>query len=557
MTTSIDILPDDLLLDIFLVAKDYHAREHPQIAISQVCKRWRSLALTNPLIWNKLHLDCNAPLAAGLSRNGHNKSISQIFLERSSPLLLDVVVVDEWDTLNHEAHADLLEPCASRASSLDMTCIRIYFPGLKDLFARIGPIACNIRSMKLSKYEVWYGAEELPSEAPAPFTMQLEMLTLAPSMCIACLPFPLGSITHLELREFLPTRSHLSFLFRNMPMLSTLAIEVDHLGLLAQHHFHSHESTIDFELEASPLIASSSLQKLALVFAQAQSKMECSCGLDFLDVQNLKYLELRLNGTSAPSKENSHQSTFRALNDRLLSLETLVLTSAELLAPGDNQKFICSSHAGGINLVIQTTPTFETHQKIMSSFAAIASLTYYLPSVTLPSHYDGAPVDVKERLRDISFPITFIPTPRWQTSFIDKPFHSHPLLMVSPTDELPSCEAVEFIRHTVKMAKGGQIPVRYVDSPSCLPGVISSESQDHSSSAIRNEWDDEEIDDGDGTEWLEPPDFEEFGWGEVDHDDYMDDVYGAGYGSDYEPDFYGGEELEDDGESDGGYEAYW
>ena len=264
-------------------------------------------------------------------------------------------------------------------------------------------------------------------------------------------------------------------------MLSTLVVEVDYPGHPSQHHFYAHDSTIDVELTHSSLIPPSSLQKLVLFLgAENQSWFECVCGLEFLDVRNVIYLELHsmftsplLSRHSSPS-QNHHLSIFEAWQDRLVSLESLVLSSPDLLDfTGGNRNLIRSSHAGGIHLAIQTVPTFETHQEVLSSFAEIASMTYYLPPVGLYSEYDGVPTHVKERLSSVLFPITFIPTPRWQILLGKKAFRLHPLLVKEPMDVQPSCETVDFIRHVVEISKGGEIPVRFIDSPSYPPGFLS------------------------------------------------------------------------------------
>ena len=144
MTTTIDVLPDDVLLCTFLVAKEHHSEKHPQIVISQVCKRWRNLALSNPLLWNKLYLENNGP------EDGTTicLRIAQTLSQRSSPLLMDVVIKAEFRTL---PYGRILEPCASRIRSLDINRVSIQFNDLKRLLEEIGPHATNLRSVKLPR----------------------------------------------------------------------------------------------------------------------------------------------------------------------------------------------------------------------------------------------------------------------------------------------------------------------------------------------------------------------------------------------------------------------
>ena len=541
MTTTIDVLPDDLLLEIFFIAREDRYALDSQIEISQVCKRWRSLALANPLLWNKIHLESSG----ARERSYFSVKTTPIFSQRSAPLLLDVVIKDE---LGSVPFAEILEPYASRIRSLDMTHMRVQFREFKSLLERIGQGASNLRSIQLPLQHRgdWEVEEELPSETPSIVPMKLESLVLSEEFCLECLPFPLGSITQLELRRFSPTRSRLAFIFRNMPALSTLVIEVDHDAQPSRHHFYHHK--IDIELETSSLIPSSSLQKQALHFG-AESWLECRCGLEFLDVRNLKFLELQQRsiwGQSNPSQADL-LSIFKAWKDRLLSLKHLFLSSLDVLdfTSGSGQKVTRSSLPGGIDVAIQTAPTFETHQGILSSFTEIASLTYYLPPIELRMQYDGVSADVKGRLGSVFFPITFIPTPRWRISLGERSFQSHPLLAM---EESPSCESVDFIRHVVEIAKGGEIPVRFIDSPSYSPGLLSRGQYDTDD---WNSWGNEAFDLAWGRVPVEGLGRDSDSYGELDDGDLSDfDVSGGGYGSwseDYEPEEDG---FEDDGQGE-------
>lgn len=199
MTTSIDVLPDDMLLNIFLVAKEHQFTQHPQIAISQVCKRWRSLALSNPLLWDKLYLENPGTLDSSqiCSRT------ARISSQRSSPLLLDVVIMDDFGAI---PYATILESFACRIRNLDMNRMRIQFKELKSLLERIGNVASNLRSMKLPRCENWDLEEDLLTDEALPLPMKLDKLALADSVCLECRPFQLSSITQLQLKEFVITR---------------------------------------------------------------------------------------------------------------------------------------------------------------------------------------------------------------------------------------------------------------------------------------------------------------------------------------------------------------
>jgi len=558
MTTTIDVLPEDVLLYIFLVAKERQSAQHPPIVISQVCKRWRSLSLSNPLLWNKLHLEnSGAEDGAAICLR-----IARTFSRHSFPLLLDVVIKDDFCTL---PHGRILEPYVSRIRSLDMNRVRIQFNDLKRLLEEIGPRAADLWSMKLPRCENWNDEDDLLTDKAAPLSTKLDRLALSSAVCLECCPFPLSYITHLELKEFSITRSRLTFIFRNMPILSTLAIEVDQPCHPGKHHFHFHESTIDTESNLSPLIPSSSLQKLTLFFGEDdQSWFECICGLEFLDVQNVKYLELHSPWSSlslslrSDRSQAHHLRIFEAWKDRLASLETLVLSSVDLLdLTGGSRKLIGSARPGGIDLVIQTPPTFKTYQDILSSFTAIASLTIYLPRVTSYLSSDSPCEDVGARPSTVTFPITFIPTPHWQIlPSGEVSSQSNPLLLTELTElteDHLSSESIVFIRHMAEVAKGGQIPVRFVDSPSYPPGFLLGVHYD------TDYWD------GWGKGWMDRDtlgkleityddefDDDSDGWGETGSEASLDDVYGGGYGSGVEEEEEEEEEFEDyDGPSCG------
>jgi len=112
-------------------------------------------------------------------------------------------------------------------------------------------------------------------------------------------------------------------------------------------------------------------------------------------------------------------------------------------------------------------------------------------------------------------------------------------------DEQPSCEPVDLIRHLADVAKGGHIPVCFVDSPSSLPSFLSRIKHDDLNWDV---WSDDDEYPG----YLE--DNDEDRWGDPDFEDYYDSdprYYGLGLVQSND-----GEEFEDGGESDGRYEVY-
>ena len=480
MTTSINTLPDDALLDIFFIAREHAPFSHPLIAISNICKRWRCLALSTPLLWNNLHLE-------GSQFGGSTEAriqITELYFQRSSPLLMDLVIKERSGTMRI---ARILEPYAPRIRGLDLDPSAISVYELKLILKLVGSRAIHLLSMQFPHlqfdYKPWNGddceeeeyEEEMPTEAPPPLPIQLEILALPRETCLECLPFPISSTRQLELKLFVPTHSALYFLFHNMPLLSSLAIDIDHDPTTQQRHFYSHDPTINIDMKASTLIPSSSLQKLALHIGCNDAEhwyATCMGALGLLDVQNLEHLELHTRYTL---RENPYHSIIQSWKSKLFSLKTLVLSSLDLLATIDSEELIQipSSHPAGIHLVIQALPTFEDYLKILSSFTNIASATFYLFDITMwtvfTSKYDGVPEQLKEAC-NVPFPITFIATQMWEENIRGFSFRSK----CEQVNEGPFCEAVDCIRHLIKAGKGGPFMVQFIDSPACFPKLFST-----------------------------------------------------------------------------------
>ena len=527
MVTTIDFLPDEVTLKIFLFLGQSSGSRHSQIKVAQVCSHWRKLALSCPLLWTTIHVECCSKWDFR-----YCSKIGETFFQRSSPRLVDVVIEDRFEGLSL---FNFLEPHLSRIRSLDMDAVKVDFSTFKYFLEWIGGRASNLRSLQLPgrQYINPYDPDEdTAMEAPPPIPLQLVNLAFRRATCVECLPFSLSSVAYLELRGFFPTRSGLTSLFSNMPLLSSLAIDISDTECLAgRRHFYFHntvfddttngDDTADIDALTSNLIPSSSLQKLALHATATGAHMRA---LGYLDVQNLKHLELH---SYYDVEDNLYQPVLKAWGYRLVSLETLVLRPLTLLrrAGEDGETFIHSSHLAGINLVARGNPTFQGYRDILSSFTKIASITYYLPWIDPSGRYTEAPEELKESCH-LSFPITFLPLPGWYKPVSPTPEPSY-YFGSQLINEQPFSECVDFIRHFVKLAKGGDIPVLFSDSPVDLPRVFY-----HTQAQYPIEEDEEHV--SDDSDWCY-----EYG----------------GSGPDYDPQEPWN--FEADSDKDEEYEEYW
>ncbi|KAI6135905.1 hypothetical protein EDD17DRAFT_1517391 [Pisolithus thermaeus] len=80
--SSITKLPAEILLDIFQYIADSEAGGHSLVACSHVCRRWRVITITSPLLW-----------ARAINLADASERWVAMMIERSAPHLLDV----SWD----------------------------------------------------------------------------------------------------------------------------------------------------------------------------------------------------------------------------------------------------------------------------------------------------------------------------------------------------------------------------------------------------------------------------------------------------------------------------
>lgn len=83
-TTPVNRLPQELLINIFRVLKEQspETSAHPWYKIAAVCRSWRAIACSAPLLWADIHVSPRM-----------NAVLFQAFLERSHPIAISVLFV--------------------------------------------------------------------------------------------------------------------------------------------------------------------------------------------------------------------------------------------------------------------------------------------------------------------------------------------------------------------------------------------------------------------------------------------------------------------------------
>ncbi|EJD43972.1 hypothetical protein AURDEDRAFT_152297 [Auricularia subglabra TFB-10046 SS5] len=162
--SGIALLPDDLTNDIMLLVDDKSTEQ--KFALAQVSRRWRSLALSSPLLWSSFRVAAKldwARLPTLLARTG------------SSSLLDAELLVDSDDTTPSYPRTAALVPYTSRLRTLDVRLLRagctlaplldgdsqLFFPALGTL-------------------RVWQGGQIYLNCAAAPMLRVLDLTRVCP-----------------------------------------------------------------------------------------------------------------------------------------------------------------------------------------------------------------------------------------------------------------------------------------------------------------------------------------------------------------------------------------
>lgn len=122
MSSSLRRMPDELLQRIFVQCRDLQDSDHCLLIksdtwrVAQVCRKWRSVALSYPTLWNQLSLDLGRT-----QKPGHTILLG-IFLSRSANVSLHVKLysLSNWGS-GFPAFMSSLAPSASRWGTLEMT----------------------------------------------------------------------------------------------------------------------------------------------------------------------------------------------------------------------------------------------------------------------------------------------------------------------------------------------------------------------------------------------------------------------------------------------------
>ncbi|PPQ87038.1 hypothetical protein CVT25_000015 [Psilocybe cyanescens] len=357
LTPYIQSLADDLLLEIFTIflseskLTDYNTPL--QYVLTTVCKQWRNLALSAPLLWTEIHL----PLESSFNPFTH--------FERSKPALVDVW----YDTSAHWMYDEsghrsrVLNAISTHISRLRSLTVHVWDP--QEVF----PI-----------FRTWQG-----QEAPKLQTLSISTthgtpsdtshLSLSSSNPINCPDWFSGgrSLQSLNLERFA---------FRGfvpLPSLTSLSVDkldtslgefqslLDGCPLLATLIVRQFEMAPPSAEDSKQHIDAPSLRSLAININNNHAT-DCGCFLPFLSAPNLEYLEVAyLWGTLT----THHKLIFSRLT-QLSKLRTLRIHSFSLWL--DDVSFLASLPA-----------TTDLHIITFPLSAALSTLPYIFLSTNLKS----------------------------------------------------------------------------------------------------------------------------------------------------------------------------
>ncbi|KAF9535408.1 hypothetical protein CPB83DRAFT_878607 [Crepidotus variabilis] len=279
------MFPDDLLRSIFGVVvqnfniqKDLDYAVPIQFVLCTVCRQWRDLIHSTPLLWTDIHIPTTAPYD------------TFIFFERSNPALIDVNFANSytWASSEMTLHSKVSEAIAKHIERLRSLRIRVLnLHELPPVFDRWKDMKCpNFEELCMSidvggVDEPGFGFSVLRSlkldrwwmDGTALRTLRLERLPFS--------DFPVTpNLTTLELDRVYGSKENMKRIFDQSPALETLIIrQFAGSGGWPDEHPTSLEST------------SSTLKSLALNLS-THDDPDCDCPLPSLSAPNLENLEL-------------------------------------------------------------------------------------------------------------------------------------------------------------------------------------------------------------------------------------------------------------------------
>ncbi|KAJ7889293.1 hypothetical protein B0H14DRAFT_3127016 [Mycena olivaceomarginata] len=135
-------LPPEITSEIFIHCVRGYTRHGP-LLVASVCKAWRTIALTTPVLWSEFQ----GSRFGGSMGRGNPVSLLQCWLPRAGirPLTLEAIELGEF---SHEDVLSSIAPYASQWMSLDLTA------GFRPIVFPVGAIRKPLSSLKTLKIQV-------------------------------------------------------------------------------------------------------------------------------------------------------------------------------------------------------------------------------------------------------------------------------------------------------------------------------------------------------------------------------------------------------------------
>ncbi|KAL0071915.1 hypothetical protein AAF712_000838 [Marasmius tenuissimus] len=314
----ISILPNEILLQIFSSGiedeiddmVDWSSRYsiHPPLgfplAVSGVCRSWRALALSSPTLWTTV-VACSEYQFYG-----------QLFLERSYPLQISLLVIDRFRAAEAAA---MTIPHFSRARSLS---IRPYSGAEAFSYSKA---FSELSAPCLEEFSVVLQSRSaLPGQYDGlKFIRDTSELR---SVTVKGIPFPFDhssswqNLTFLNVRGFCPTYTQFSQLLQSAPLLETLYLPTFRWS-----------PDLAVNVGRAPKIEAPALKNLCLGLGDGHDDTRCECPISLLIMGNLRSLTVVGDKHSIISRLAHHFSGEHAENE-FSQLTTVKLVGLELVS---------------------------------------------------------------------------------------------------------------------------------------------------------------------------------------------------------------------------------
>jgi len=275
-------LSDDMLFEIFLIfvvqsnsAKALRSNPPAQFILSTICRRWRDVVISSPLLWTDIFFPA------------HPKYDTLIFFERSCPAPINV----NFDSVSCRLQDDAALSRFAQALTKHISRLRaftIFVPGITDMREFWGTLerlealdlqTLDIRSCYQSTCDVIAGASHTPL-----WRGGLVRSVRVVGLCFRCLPLLVG-LTKLEIGHVELNSRDLQTLLNNYPSLSTLVI-----GRFGAPNHDFWAPLPDQTPHPAPVLAPS-LRSLA-IYIDDSHLPECTCVLPWIVMDKLEYLEI-------------------------------------------------------------------------------------------------------------------------------------------------------------------------------------------------------------------------------------------------------------------------